>query len=363
MITRLLSNKPAFLPILEHYGIDLPKSPRGSIKLHCPFHDDSKPSLSVDVTVGAGKFKCFGCNAQGNILRFVELMDECTVRDAALKVAELVGIDVPEKDAPIRGAKTHQDRANGADTTNGASRPKERQVAAKSKLDAASEDETEDDQPINPPLSFELKLDPTHPYVIERLDQLNMGRKCMPRAELVETFGLGVCGRGMMKDRLCIPIHDEGDDLVAYAGRWALDEDSIPEGDDKYKLPPKFRKSRILFNLNRVLEKQYDPNRHQVVVTEGLFGAIRLHAMGVPAVALMGTSISEEQIKLIGADIDPEQLILLMDGDSEGQRAAEEFVLPALAKFFFVRNATALLEDGEQPDEMEDGRLLSVVLR
>ena len=41
----------------------------------CPFHDDAKtPSLSV--TPSKGLWRCFGCGAGGDAVRFVELCDQ-----------------------------------------------------------------------------------------------------------------------------------------------------------------------------------------------------------------------------------------------------------------------------------------------
>jgi DNA primase len=106
-------------------------------------------------------------------------------------------------------------------------------------------------EPINAPLPFALKLDPAHPYLVER----GLG------PELVELFGLGFCSRGSMAGRVCIPIHNELGELVAYAGRWPGDD--VPAGEDRYKLPAKFQKSRVLFNLHRVAASEH------VVLVEG----------------------------------------------------------------------------------------------
>ena len=99
--------------------------------------------------------------------------------------------------------------------------------------------EIEPEKEVNPPLTFKLKtLDSKHPYLKER------GLK----KETIKEFGLDYCNRGLMKGRIAIPIHNEKGELVAYAGRYSGDP---PEGEPKYKLPPKFKKHLILFNLNR----------------------------------------------------------------------------------------------------------------
>ena len=119
-------------------------------------------------------------------------------------------------------------------------------------------------------------------------------------AETAEAFGLGFCARGMMKGRICIPIHNEAGELVAYAGRWPGDA-GWPAGEDKYKLPPGFRKSHVLFGLDRVLIRGYEG----CMLVEGFFSVFRLHAIDVPAVALMGCSMSDEQIELLARRTHP----------------------------------------------------------
>jgi len=351
-----LKAQTGFLPVLAHYGIDKPKRSTGSVKVRCVFHDDTKPSLSVDLTEGAGKFQCHSCQTKGNIIEFIKEKDDCSLREAAIKLAEICDIDVPYKNGPAKAQK-HRENGDNSKTTNEPSGSKKRRDEASVE---PQDDSKHEDGPINPPLSFALTLDATHPYVGQRLTDMNLGDESMSRAEIVETFGLGVGSRGMMKDRLAIPIHNEQSELVAYAGRWALDEDDLPEDEEKYKLPPRFRMSHTLFNLHRAMAmKEDDPESDWVVITEGYFGAIRLHALGVPAVSVMGTSISDEQINLLDAELNPSRVIVLFDGDEPGKKAAKELVVPMLAKQFFVHNATALLEDDEQPDEMTDDRIMS----
>ena len=358
-----LKEQAEFLPVLEYYGIKTPAKATGSIKVKCPFHDDEKPSLSVAVGVGAGKYQCFGCREKGNILDFVQAMEEGSLRDAAEKLASICDIDVPMTNRKPTKQNSRPERDENERTANSSSGLKASRSGENLKPDEQSGGESGSADPINPPLPFVLKSDQDHPYVAERLNSMNLGDESIDAGALIETFSLGVGTRGMMKNRLAIPIHNERAELVAYAGRWALPEDQLPDGEDKYKLPPKFKKSHVLFNLHRVMAmKEDDPELDWVVVTEGYFGTVRLHALGVPSVALMGTDISEDQIRLLRSELDPKRVILLLDGDEQGKKAAAERVLPMLAPHVFVRNATALLDDDEQPDEMSDGRAASITL-
>jgi DNA primase len=319
----------------------------------CPFHRERKASCKLDMERKI--FHCFGCGAKGNILEFVARLegDADDLRAAAIKVAELCGIaTAPPRESnggDIRGSRgPRRPRAAKAWSRPEPGKPaKSRAVAVQPGAEGvavgandnavASGDAVE---PTNPPLTFALRLDPDHPYLAER------GLS----AAIVAEFGLGLCNRGSMAGRICIPIHDHCGQLVAYAGRWPGDDD-IPEGEDRYKLPAKFQKNRVLFNLHRIVEAEH------IVLVEGYWSAMRLHALGVPAVAFMGSSVSPEQLALLrgrGTRV----VTALLDGDAAG-RAARERALPDLASRFFVR--APLLPQGEKPDTLQEALLLELV--
>ena len=197
----------------------------------------------------------------------------------------------------------------------------------------------------NKPLGFRLTLEPDHPYLRER------GLK----PELVELFGLGFCAKGSMSGRCCVPIENAEGELVAYAGRWAGPDADLPAGEEKYKLPKGFHKGLELFNLHRV--RRYI----HLVLVEGYFGAIRLHGERLPAAALMGSSISEEQVDLLRERCpNLAHVTVLMDGDDAGRKAAAA-VAHALSRHWWT--FTALLPEGTQPDTAAGHDLLAALRR
>ena len=133
---------------------------------------------------------------------------------------------------------------------------------------------------INPPLKFALKLDPEHSYFKER----GLAK------ETIEHFGLGYCTRGLMKGRITIPIHNEKGELVAYVGRWPGDP---PAEEGKYKLPLGFQKHLVLFNFHRAVN---EVEEKKLIVAEGFFDCFRIWQSGYKnVVALMISSLSKEQ--------------------------------------------------------------------
>ena len=146
----------------------------------------------------------------------------------------------------------------------------------------------------------------------------------------IEHFGLGYRSKGMMKDRIVIPIHDHQGQLVAYCGR-AVDDGQI-EQEGKYKLPVNFVKSEVVYNLHR----QKDPDR--LILVENFLSVFQLHQNGVEnVVALMGSSLSEQQEGLIVNNLGlNREAILLFDDDKDGQKCAND-CLTRLSKKLFVK--------------------------
>ena len=326
----------AFEPVLAHYNLQLVGRGKDRAVL-CPFHRERKPSCRIELERRV--FHCFGCEAKGNILEFVARMEGNAkdLRAAALKLALICSIAMaPPREGAGKPAPTPPGRTTAQAS---AGKPAADHDNHRPAAEASAVAQAAPERPANPSLTFTLKLDPEHPYLHER------GLS----AEQVALFGLGYCSRGVMAGRICIPIHDNGGNLVAYAGRWPGDD--VPEGDGKYKLPGKFEKARVLFNLHRV------PMGEHLVVVEGYWSTIRLHALGVPVVSPMGWSISPEQLALMqGRGV--RFLTVLLDGDDTGRRARER-VLPELANSFWVR--APLLPDGQKPDTLPEAELLELV--
>jgi DNA primase len=228
------------------------------------------------------------------------------VRDAAIKLAEWFAVSREPAAAPAK-----EETADGG---------------------GVGEPETA----VNKPLAFQLKsVDSSHPYLSER----GISK------ETADHFGVGFyCGKGSMSGRIVIPIHNEHGELVAYAGR------SIDGSEPRYKLPAGFHKSLELFNLHRATGPE-------VILVEGFFDCMKVHQAGFPAVALMGSSLSEAQEALIIAKF--ERVVVMLDGDEPGRQAAAE-CLTRLGPRMWVRLA-ALAEDN-QPDQLSSEQLQQLLL-
>jgi DNA primase len=270
----------------------------------CPIHK-GEGTDTFHANTEKNAFHCFSCNAKGNVLDLVAAIENCSVRDAALKLKNWYSLPPPGQDAapPAKPAKEAEPAREGRAGDSG--------------------------QP-NKPLNFTLKgIDRAHPYLAQRgIDK-----------ETAEYFGVGFfSGKGSMAGRMVIPIENERGELVAYAGR------SIDGSEPKYKLPAGFKKSQVLYNLARALE---DDSTGTVVLVEGFFDCMKVTEAEHACVALMGCSLSEEQESQLVAHF--RQVVILLDGDEAGRKAVEE-IAGRLVHKLWVRVVD--VPDGKQPDEL-----------
>jgi DNA primase len=295
--------------VLEHYSL-LDKFKRGADSLSgpCPIHKGSNPT-QFRVSISKNIWNCFSeCKHGGNTLDFIARMEDVSIHAAALKAIEWFHLD-PE------AMSVNGDEEVPAEVPKSDEAP-----APVSKKPAPA---AEKGVP-NAPLKFRLdKLERSHPYLAERGLTL----------ETVVDFGVGFCAKGMMADRIAIPIQNAEGKVVAYAGRFPGEPPD--ENTPKYKLPQGFRKSQELFNIDRAIK---EPADKPLVIVEGFFGCMKLHQFGFRrVVALMGATMSAAQEELIRKHTDRTSQIIAMLDEDEAGRAGREDIACRLSKHCFVR--------------------------
>ena len=80
------------LPVVQEY-VSLKKNGR-TWKGLCPFHSEKTGSFHVDPEKGF--FHCFGCNAGGDVFKFLELHEKLAFPEAVRLLAQKVGLAIPE---------------------------------------------------------------------------------------------------------------------------------------------------------------------------------------------------------------------------------------------------------------------------
>jgi DNA primase len=324
--------------VLDHYGL-LDKFKRGGDSLSgpCPIHKGSNPT-QFRVSISKNIWNCFSeCKHGGNTLDFIAKMDDVSILAAANKAIEWFQLD-PE----AVQADANQEAEEKGETPKTEVAPRPKPVTRPAPV-------VENIVP-NTPLKFRLdKLQREHPYLVQERGLT---------LETIVDFSIGFCDKGMMTDRIAIPIHNAKGEVVAYAGRFPGEP---AEDTPKYKLPQGFRKSLELFNIDRAIR---EPAGKPLVIVEGFFGCMKLHQAGFrKVVALMGSTMSAAQEALIKQHTDRHSQVIVMLDEDEAGRAGREDIAVRLAKFVFVKVHT-FAEEGQQPDKLsaeELGQILGGV--
>ena len=315
---------------IEHYGIPLRRMNTNTLRGKCPLptHGSETSNESFTATLNKGVGGAWACQSKsciktrgrvgGNVLDFVAAMEQCSVRDAAIKLQMWFLVPAAGGSAaPVEKVPVAEISAGKEPELN----------PAPGKNNGVEEIDS------NKPLTFTLKdIDCNHAYLSERgLTE-----------DIAQTFGVGFfAGKGSMHNRIVIPIHNLEGELVAYAGR------SIDGSEPRYKFPAGFHKSLELFNLHRV------KGEVSVVLVEGFFDCMKVTQAGFPCVALMGASMSKAQEKLIGEYFG--HVVVMLDGDEAGRDAATGIVDRLQRAVYQVQLVD--LPQGAQPDNIADDEL------
>jgi DNA primase len=322
--------------VLQHYGLTNQFKKKGdSLNGPCPIHKGSNPT-QFRVSISKNIWNCFSeCKHGGNVLDFIADMENVSIHGAALKAMEWFHLD-PES----MKADSEQREEQSEPTATRASKAKALTLTPVPK---------EEKKP-NKPLNFRLEnLDRNHPYLTEErgLDK-----------ETILDFDVGYFTgkKGIMVNRIVIPIHNEKGELMAYAGRWPGEP---PDKEtEKYKLPPGFWKTLEIFNLDRAIK---EPAEKPLIIVEGFFDCMKLHQQGYrKVVALMGSTMSGAQEELIRQHTNSHSHIIVMLDEDEAGQAGREDIACRLSKFCFVK-VHQFNEPGMQPEDLSEEELHSIL--
>jgi len=295
--------------VLARYGVRLRRAGPHTLCGTCPLPThtsrQSRESFSVNLSLQVWSCHSASCIAArggrigGHVIDLVAIMERCGLREAGLRLQDWFSLRASHP-APVRALTLECSAA----------------------------------QP-NRPLGFALqRIDTRHPYLTQRGISLATAR----------LFGVGMYrGTGFLAGRCVIPIRDERSRLVAYAGR------AVNGEEPKYRFPAGFRKSQVLFNLDRAVQT----GGNNVIVVEGFFDALKVHQAGHSAVvALMGSSFSQRQSDLLLSHF--ATVTLMLDGDEPGRRAAEFIVQLLIAKLPIHK---VELPNHIQPDQLSSAEI------
>jgi DNA primase len=297
----------------------------GTFKGLCPFHDERSPSFTVRPQVG--RYHCFGCGEDGDVIAFVQKQDHSSFQEAVEKLASRIGYELRYED--------------------GGTGPNREEVGRRQRLLDAHKiaDEFFQAQLLTPGAAEARTF--LHGRGFDRAAAEQFGVGYAPQgwdallkhlrgrgftdAELKLTGMFSAGGPGnqqriydRFRGRLIWPIRDIAGDTIGFGARKLYEDDQGP----KYLNTPEttlYKKSQVLYGID--LAKRNIAKDRQLVVVEGYTDVMACHLAGIPtAVATCGTAFGTEHIKiarrLLSDDGTGGEVIFTFDGDAAGQKAA-----------------------------------------
>ncbi|MCK5423955.1 MAG: DNA primase [Emcibacter sp.] len=319
----------------------------------CPFHNEKTASFTVNDLKGF--YYCFGCQAKGDVIKFVTETEGLSFPETVERLAGLAGLAMPEYSP--QDAQRSQQRKSLYDVMEAASKWYETQLVAqdgKQGLDYLTR------RGLNKATLKQFRLG-FSPEGRTALKDALLSRNGITEDMMVEA-GLLIRpeddGGGQrpsydrFRHRVMFPITDRQGRVVAFGGR-ALSSDAKAKYLNSPETPL-FHKGRLLYNLAGARKSSYDKGR--VLVAEGYMDVIVMAQAGFTnAVAPLGTAVTEDQIKELWR-LAPEPL-MCFDGDKAGIRAANKVAeksLPLLKAGYSLRFVH--LPTGEDPDSYISGQ-------
>lgn len=309
----------------------------------CPFHDEKTPSFTVNPARGI--FKCFGCGKAGDSIKFVMEHEHFTYPEALKFIARRYNLEIEEREVTQEEKQAETERES-LFTVNEFARNYFKQTLH----------DTEEGQSVG--LSY-FKERGFTPETVEKFQLgyspesfdafLKTAEEKGYKTEYLLKLGLikeNDKGRryDAYRGRVIFPIHNISGRVIGFGGRVLKKTETAP----KYINSPQneiYDKSKTLYGI--YFAKESIIKNDLCYLVEGYTDVTSMYQAGIRnAVASSGTSLTEEQIKLIRRFT--ENVTILYDGDSAGIKASFRGIDMILEQGLNVR--VLLFPDGEDPD-------------
>jgi DNA primase len=324
----------------------------------CPFHNEKTPSFNVNPVRQI--YKCFGCGAAGDSIKFVMDIDGIGYGEALRYLADKYNIEIEQEEITDEQAIRQSERESLYIILNFAKNFYMQQLH-----------ESEEGQAVG--LSYfkergftsEIRKKFELGYSLDTWDAFSKTALAKGySADVLEKAGLLIrkeggqpgdkqsAGYDRFRGRVIFPIHNVAGKVIAFGAR-ILKSDKNSQNQKaanqpKYLNSPEtevYHKSDVLYGIFQA--KNAIRQQDHCYLVEGYTDVISLNQGGIEnVVASSGTSLTVEQIRLIGR-FTP-NVTILYDGDIAGIKAALRGLDLVLEEGLNV--SIVLFPDGDDPD-------------
>lgn len=308
----------------------------------CPFHNEKTPSFSINEEDGI--YYCFGCKESGDVIKFVQKMENVDFMDAVKILADRVGLEVPalqnsDKRKENQQVKTrilsaldfaykhYMENLYNADAKQAQEYIKQRKFTRR---------ELED---------FKIGYSKNWTDIVEYLSSKGFSNQEMILA--------GICSKkndrlfDVLGGRLVFPIFNSFSECIGFSAR-ALEKTDFA----KYKNTAEtmvFQKGKVVFGINILKSQKQQQLLDKIILVEGQMDVIAMHKAGFKStVACMGTALTKDHVVELKRYCP--NIYLCFDADEAGQKATIRAI--EMFRNENVNLKVVMLSGGKDPDEV-----------
>lgn len=335
------------IDIVDLVGEYLPLRLEGRMyKALCPWHDDSKPSLTVNQERQV--FKCWVCNIGGDIFSFIMKQEGVTFPEALRMLAERAGIKLETR--PGESADAAEQKRLLFQAMAWVEQQYHDFLLRSPEAEAARQYLVERSITPETITQWHLGAAPDRwEWIVEQARGTRYTPQMLNEIGVVGERRNGPGYYDRFKGRVLFSIRDAQARPVALGGRILPHQKD--ENAAKYINSPEtplFSKSSLVYGLDQAKEAM--GKSRVAMVMEGYTDVLTAHQFGFRnSVAVLGTALGERHIKLLRRFVD--QIVLVLDGDDAGRRRADEVLELFVAADMDMRILTL-------PDDLDPAEFL-----
>lgn len=308
----------------------------------CPFHNEKTPSFSINAEDGI--YYCFGCKESGDVIKFVEKMENIDFYDAVKLLADKAGMQVPELETSEEAGKKQKLKERLLEALSLAQKHYEENLYSKDAIEAQ--------QYIKKRkftrrelIDFKIGYSKDWTDIVDYLHQ-----KGFSDYELVTA---GICGKkndrvfDVLAGRLVFPIFNAFNECIGFSAR-ALQKTDFAKYKNTAETPV-FQKGKVVFGINLLKKLKQQEGLDKIILVEGQMDVIAMHKGGFKnTVACMGTALTKDHIQELKRY--SKNIVLCFDNDGAGEKATLRAI--ELFRGEGVDLKVASLHGGKDADEV-----------
>ena len=268
-------------------------------KTLCPFHPDTNPSMILYPKENS--YHCFVCTAHGDIFSITKkVMGFSDFKESLKWIAQEYNKTLPEFKSIDKVLEIDKDGFEIAFETYKKQEKSERELRRIYSIERGFSEEFFENVEIfavnknklfrkykNSTLYKEKLLEKN---LLKNLIKSTQEQKEMQYPDIIDikdTF---------YTDKLVFTLRNAANNIIGFAGRSVNDSDR-----PKYLYTKGLPKSNLIYRLNILRQKisKNEESIYHIYLTEGLFDALRLEEKGFNAIAVLGSSLTVEQAKVL----------------------------------------------------------------